>query len=32
MVAVDEDGESVDVPTVVPETDRGERLVENAPC
>jgi len=32
MVAVDEDGEPVDVPTVVPETDRGERLVENAPC
>lgn len=32
MVAVDEDGEPVDVPAVVPETDRGERLVENAPC
>jgi acyl-CoA hydrolase len=32
MVAVDEDGEPVDVPAVVPETDRGERLVDNAPC
>lgn len=32
MVAVDEEGEPVDVPTVVPETDRGERLVDDAPC
>jgi acyl-CoA hydrolase len=32
MVAVDEDGQSVAVPTVLPETDRGERLVEDAPC
>jgi len=32
MVAVDEDGDAVEVPTVVPETDRGERLVEDAPC
>jgi len=30
--AVDEDGGPVDVPAVVPETDRGERLVDNAPC
>lgn len=32
MVAVDEDGNAVEVPAVVPETDRGERLVEDAPC
>ncbi|WP_299233205.1 acyl-CoA thioesterase [Natronomonas sp.] len=32
MVAVDQDGTSVEVPPVVPETDRGERLVEEAPC
>jgi acyl-CoA hydrolase len=32
MVAVDEAGDPVDVPSVVPETDRGERLVESAPC
>jgi acyl-CoA hydrolase len=32
MVAIDEDGEPVDVPTVVPRTDRGKRLVESAPC
>ena len=32
MVAVDQDGEPVEVPAVVPETDRGERLVETAPC
>jgi acyl-CoA hydrolase len=32
MVAVDQEGEPVTVPTVVPETDRGERLVESAPC
>jgi acyl-CoA hydrolase len=32
MVAVDEDGSPVEVPAVVPETDRGERLVEDAPC
>jgi acyl-CoA hydrolase len=32
LVSVDEDGEPVDVPAVVPETDRGARLVEEAPC
>ncbi|MFD1634244.1 acyl-CoA thioesterase [Haloplanus ruber] len=32
MVAVDEDGDPVDVPAVVPRTDRGERLVDAAPC
>ena len=32
MVAVGEDDDSVEVPAVVPETDRGERLVESAPC
>ncbi|MFB6126607.1 MAG: acyl-CoA thioesterase [Halolamina sp.] len=32
MVAIDEDGEPVTVPEVAPETDRGERLVESAPC
>ncbi|PSQ34833.1 acyl-CoA thioesterase [Halobacteriales archaeon QS_9_70_65] len=32
MVAVGEDGDPVEVPAVVPETDRGERLVETAPC
>lgn len=32
MVAVNEDGNSVEVPNVIPETDRGERLVEDAPC
>ncbi len=32
MVAVGADGDPVEVPTVVPETDRGERLVESAPC
>lgn len=32
MVAVDEDGDTVEVPAVVPETDRGERLVAAAPC
>ena len=32
MVAVGEDGDPVEVPAVVPETDRGERLVEAAPC
>jgi acyl-CoA hydrolase len=32
MVAVDEDSNPVEVPSVVPETDRGTRLVEAAPC
>jgi acyl-CoA hydrolase len=32
MVAVDESSEPVEVPAVVPETDRGERLVETVPC
>ena len=32
IVAVDEDGNAVEVPAVVPETDRGERLVDGAPC
>ena len=32
MVAVDADGDPVAVPDVVPETDRGSRLVEAAPC
>jgi hypothetical protein len=32
MVAVSEDDTPVDVPAVVPETDRGERLVETVPC
>jgi acyl-CoA hydrolase len=32
MVAVDEDGDPVDVPAVVPQSERGERLVESAPC
>ena len=32
MVAVDRAGGSVDVPAVVPRTERGERLVETAPC
>lgn len=32
MVAVDEAGNPVEVPDVVAETERGERLVETAPC
>jgi len=32
MVAVDADNRPVAVPDVVPETDRGERLVADAPC
>jgi len=32
MVALDADSETVEVPPVVAETERGERLVENAPC
>ncbi len=32
LVAVDGDGEPLDVPTVVPKTERGETLVESAPC
>jgi acyl-CoA hydrolase len=32
MVAVDEDGDPVEVPDVVVETERGQRLVETAPC
>ena len=32
MVAVDEHSEPVGVPRVVPETERGERLVKAAPC
>lgn len=32
MVAVDEEGNSVAVPAVSPETDRGKQLVEDAPC
>lgn len=32
MVAVDPDGDPVPVPDVVAETERGERLVEAAPC
>ncbi|MES3516095.1 MAG: acyl-CoA thioesterase [Natronomonas sp.] len=32
MVAVDEDGNPVSVPAVVPESDRGKQLVANAPC
>ena len=32
MVAVNETDDPVEVPAVVPETDRGERLVESAPC
>jgi acyl-CoA hydrolase len=32
MVAVDENGDPVDVPPVAPDTDRGARLVESAPC
>jgi acyl-CoA hydrolase len=32
MVAVDEDGNAVDVPAVSAQTDRGEHLVESAPC
>lgn len=32
MVAVDADGDPVEVPEIVAETDRGERLVEAAPC
>lgn len=32
MVAVSEDDTPVDVPAVVPQTERGERLVETVPC
>lgn len=32
MVAVDEDGDPVEVPTVVARTDREKELVESAPC
>jgi acyl-CoA hydrolase len=32
MVAVDENGDPVEVPAVTATTDRGERLVETAPC
>ena len=32
MVAVDEDGSTVDVPTVTPQTERGEYLVETSRC
>jgi acyl-CoA hydrolase len=32
MVAVDADGAPASVPEVAAETDRGERMVEQAPC
>ncbi len=32
LVAVDGDGEPLEVPTVVPESERGQTLVETAPC
>jgi uncharacterized protein (TIGR00369 family) len=32
MVAVNEDGDPVEVPTVLPESDHGTRLVDAAPC
>lgn len=32
MVAVDEAGDPTEVPSVVPETDRGATLIETAPC
>jgi acyl-CoA hydrolase len=32
MVAVDGDGNSIDVPAVVAQTERGRQLVETAPC
>ncbi|WP_247006140.1 acyl-CoA thioesterase [Halorientalis litorea] len=32
MVAVNEDGDPVSVPNIAPETDRGRRLLEDAPC
>lgn len=32
LVAVDEDGTPLEVPAVIPETERGERLVAAAPC
>jgi acyl-CoA hydrolase len=32
MVAVDESGDPVTVPTVVAQTDHGEQLVETVPC
>jgi len=35
MVAVNEnedDNDSVALPSIVPQTDRGEHLVETAPC
>lgn len=32
MVAVNAGGEPVSVPAVVAESDRGERLVDSAPC
>lgn len=32
MVAIGEDGDPVSVPAITAQSDRGERLVENAPC
>ena len=32
LVAIDEDGRPQSVPDVVPEGDRGRRLIEDAPC
>jgi acyl-CoA hydrolase len=32
MVAVDDDGDPVPVPSVTADTERGRELVANAPC